>query len=580
MPFTIFAQGQYSSGGSQQLYWDWRPDISDSTYDFTLESYYPARYGILSTPCSKMRLVMWNDCTYTQQFYNCTVDSIWVVSCQNSPLSDTLFRISHWKGEYDSLCGFINPYNEGDFNPFPWISSPNRIKVEYRGQITLPEKCANWHFSIGGFENDNCGGKSGNIYGKTQGTGLSSTQSVIPNFMGSNIDSVYYLGWKDSIVNSNGAFNRGVYMTSLNTLTAQPCSSPRMINNPLYMLPLNKNCNWNPCMIKDAKDSVVIELADTLYTNNMISSSFFPNYLFFCTQNEKGQSSNGLIGIKYWLGTIPGQTGSNPKRFDPKYNPFDTDSIFSLHPQTGAMQFYTKSVGQPILCFKIKAYRNGIKHSESYYYNQFAVINHDRELARFQPDSISITGASWKNGTIYAAPQIPFSLKFNVLFDEPNAKIRVWHTADTSLPNGATCSLTNNSSDSVHGTFNWTPTILDTGLHLLYILAKDSNCNQSYNQYTQVFTVPVRVGLYPQSIENISNSYLSIFPNPATESIQIESSEKISLVEIYNSTGQKIIRQQFSKLNSVNIQLDYLVPGFYYIIVNNKIRTKLIIHST
>ncbi|MBK8683618.1 MAG: hypothetical protein IPN26_00805 [Bacteroidetes bacterium] len=265
-------------------------------------------------------------------------------------------------------------------------------------------------------------------------------------------------------------------------------------------------------MIKDAKDSVVIELADTLYTNNMISSSFFPNYLFFCTQNEKGQSSNGLIGIKYWLGTIPGQTGSNPKRFDPKYNPFDTDSIFSLHPQTGAMQFYTKSVGQPILCFKIKAYRNGIKHSESYYYNQFAVINHDRELARFQPDSISITGASWKNGTIYAAPQIPFSLKFNVLFDEPNAKIRVWHTADTSLPNGATCSITNNSSDSVHGTFNWTPTILDTGLHLLYILAKDSNCNQSYNQYTQVFTVPVRVGLYPQSIENISNSYLEYFP--------------------------------------------------------------------
>ncbi|MBK8683617.1 MAG: hypothetical protein IPN26_00800 [Bacteroidetes bacterium] len=48
---------------------------------------------------------------------------------------------------------------------------------------------------------------------------------------------------------------------------------------------------------------------------------------------------------------------------------------------------------------------------------------------------------------------------------------------------------------------------------------------------------------------------------------------------MYNSTGQKIIRQQFSKLNFVNIQLDYLVPGFYYIIVNNKIRTKLIIHS-
>lgn len=104
-------------------------------------------------------------------------------------------------------------------------------------------------------------------------------------------------------------------------------------------------------------------------------------------------------------------------------------------------------------------------------------------------------------------------------------------------------------------------------------------CNQSYNQYTQVFTVPIRVNPYPQSIKNISSSSLNIFPNPATESIQIESSEKISLVEIYSPSGQKIISQQNSETNSANVKLDNLVPGCYFIIVNNTLRTKLIVHT-
>jgi len=38
--FTLKAQPtQFTAGGAQQLYWNWRPDISDSSYEFVLETY-------------------------------------------------------------------------------------------------------------------------------------------------------------------------------------------------------------------------------------------------------------------------------------------------------------------------------------------------------------------------------------------------------------------------------------------------------------------------------------------------------------------------------------------------------------
>ncbi|QLH46969.1 MAG: hypothetical protein HWD58_15880 [Bacteroidota bacterium] len=38
--FHLHAQPtQFTAGGAQQLYWNWRPDISDSSYEFVLETY-------------------------------------------------------------------------------------------------------------------------------------------------------------------------------------------------------------------------------------------------------------------------------------------------------------------------------------------------------------------------------------------------------------------------------------------------------------------------------------------------------------------------------------------------------------
>jgi len=67
--------------------------------------------------------------------------------------------------------------------------------------------------------------------------------------------------------------------------------------------------------------------------------------------------------------------------------------------------------------------------------------------------------------------------------------------------------------------------------------------------------------------ENQENAY-NIYPNPTNSNITV-SGENISLVEVYNICGQKVISLE-TKTSSVNVNMSELTAGVYMVkIVDN-----------
>ena len=562
--FSIKAQPtQFSLGGAQQLYWNWRPDISDSSYEFILETYNTVHYSQLST-CSRVGIYYWNECTYTKPYFNCTSTGPGVITCVNSLLFDTLFKVTPGNGEFDSLCGYINPYNFGMSGIADTYNrtSPNRYKIRYKGIVTLPEKCSKWHFSIGDYSLFDCNG-AGDIAFRTSNR---RPIGAAPAFELSNIDSFTYIGWYDSIqaaVVNMGSF----HMVTLNNLDFQNNSSPRCLNTPWYVSPIGQQSILSPAPYDPDHDSLNIQITDTLFSNAL--PNYFPsaNWQFFVMQNSKGDYSNDLFMFKNWFAPLPGQTGTNPLRYDAKYNPFDTDSTFQLDTQTGQVSFVAKSEMHPLLFFSIKDYRNGILASETFYFNQFTTLPSTRPLPQLRIDTSTLVGGLFlSNGRIKAFKNIPLQFEYDILLNSANGVLSVKHTADSTLPGTAVCQIINNKTDSVRCKFSWTPGNTENGLYTYFTEAKDTNCVIPFAQHKQVFTHAIEVGSYPQAIENFNENHeLTISPNPGTGIFNVHSNTRIEKIEIFDLSGKKMVEHFPLQQQSFNINLSSLPNGIYMI---------------
>lgn len=76
---------------------------------------------------------------------------------------------------------------------------------------------------------------------------------------------------------------------------------------------------------------------------------------------------------------------------------------------------------------------------------------------------------------MYSCPGQPISFCFNSASQDTNALLYLSNDKATSLP-GANISYTNQGTDSVSGTFSWTPGPNDVGLHSVTLAAFDSAC--------------------------------------------------------------------------------------------------------
>ena len=65
------------------------------------------------------------------------------------------------------------------------------------------------------------------------------------------------------------------------------------------------------------------------------------------------------------------------------------------------------------------------------------------------------------------------------------------------------------------------------------------------------------------------NSQLNVFPNPATEYVNVTSENMIENIEIYNIVGQKVFNQN-NPVNNVTINTNDFVNGIYFVRIKTK----------
>jgi hypothetical protein len=93
------------------------------------------------------------------------------------------------------------------------------------------------------------------------------------------------------------------------------------------------------------------------------------------------------------------------------------------------------------------------------------------------------------------------------------------------------------------------------------------------------------VKLFPYVLgieEETNNSFVNLFPNPATNELTIENGKlRIEKIELYNAVGEVVLNYQLSTINyQLSVDVSQLLPGVYFVAVTddkgNKITRRFI----
>jgi hypothetical protein len=71
------------------------------------------------------------------------------------------------------------------------------------------------------------------------------------------------------------------------------------------------------------------------------------------------------------------------------------------------------------------------------------------------------------------------------------------------------------------------------------------------------------------SVENLRTMDIEIYPNPASEVLNIRSTEPFSEIRIMNLTGKMVMQRNINSTNE-RIDISGFVPGIYFVNVRNE----------
>ena len=124
-----------------------------------------------------------------------------------------------------------------------------------------------------------------------------------------------------------------------------------------------------------------------------------------------------------------------------------------------------------------------------------------------------------------------------------------------------------------HNCFQLIDTQYSAAYHyFFYNLKMKENCISNFAEASAVFILPTLV-------ENIVESNLSIYPNPATNLINISANESIDRIDIYDIKGSLIFTKSYQKKNT-SIDVSNFAKGVYSVKIvsmKNSIVQQLII---
>jgi len=560
----------YSRGGASQLYWDWRPDLASNCYEFTYVNYMKAK---LLPPHYdyKIGIFYWDDCNFGKSYVRDS-DCVFL----HWPLLDTLYRVTTYYGERDTMCGFDSPYDPGTDINFAQKTTPVRTKVVYKGLVYLPEKCNRWYFSVAKPFNSN-GIDQYYCTNGSRGGDLTFTNTK------SNIDSLTYFMRTSYVIQVHSYFTMPVVCSFDNTDFSNN-SSGRFITEVPHYFPVSKAVEFNPGYYDPDHDSTVFSIPDTINSAEGISGSGTGGSCF-CPRDTSGNPISKILTHNRYFAPLPGQTGPNPIRYNALNNPFDTDSTFHMVDSTGKMTFNAKSDMEPILYCKATKYRKGKFLSETFIINQFTLINENREPSYMRIDTPTVLNALFNNqGTMMSCTGLPISFDAWVKLPITSGDLIVRTTADSTLPGIGACSITGIHTDSVHLKFSWTPPANARGLYNVFVSAKDTNCSPPFNHYLQVYTWSFYIDscLSPLNIPNSSSGgegTILIYPNPTNDKLIITSSESFSSVKIFTLLSELVYEKKIKAAKQLEISIAELPAGMYLVNVDGKWVRKLVVEK-
>ena len=573
------SQEAYTLGGYGQLYWDWRPDIADSCYEFTFVNYrFTDTFPLQNYVCPTITLYYWDDCNYDRNYINANGLTM---TYSNIPLHSNLYATPS-SAILDSFCGYPTVYHVKNFAQ---SKTPHRRRVIYKGLVYLPEKCKNWHFSLGVYYT-----QCDNSYSCSLITYLIFNQTVnVPYYHNtrSNLDSISYNTFGAQLIDYLPTTN-GFYGCSLNNVDFPNNSSPRFLSPPMYSFPYQQEVEFNPGLFDPDHDSLNVRIADTLKELSYFTTGSSPTIPFpikgFSVVDVNGNPTTDISTLNMYYAPVPGATGPNPQRYTPD-NPFDTDSTFKLDHRTGKTTFKTTSLMEPALFYSVKDYRNNTFVSESYCAGQFTILNDTRTPSFIRMDTSTLQGA-----ILLSENKLKVCAGYNISFDayvklpnDPSGDLIVRTTADTTVPGNGLCTLIGQHTDSVRLHFTWTPPAGTRGLYNVFVSAKDTNCNPPFHQFMQVFTwdfivdsCDAPLSVIPIKSNQIEDDFV-LFPNPANYKLFIKSNSEFSHVKIYNSVSELVFDKRVKKVKSLDINISSLPDGIYTVSFDEKYSKRLVI---
>jgi hypothetical protein len=238
---------------------------------------------------------------------------------------------------------------------------------------------------------------------------------------------------------NNPSGGEAIYVDAFLDSVGSCNNTPIFLNPPLFYNCVNNPILYNPGVVDFDGDSLVFSLVDAL-SDNGSPISYLP----------------GFDGLNFLGTSVP----------------------VNIDPATGIMTFTPTNIVVAYLCIRIDEYRNGVHVG----YIKRDAVYHVIPCTNTPPILSGIDSTTLDSLSICVGSQVCF----DVYAVDTNLTDSIVLSLNSSLPNSSFLTSPGTTDNLAMGTFCWTPTLADTGLHQINILANDHSlpiCGHTYRTY-------------------------------------------------------------------------------------------------
>lgn len=261
-----------------------------------------------------------------------------------------------------------------------------------------------------------------------------------------------------------------------------------------------------------------------------------------------------LIGPGLTVTYLPGYTATQPLYSNPPV---------TFSPTTGVMCMFPTLSDVTVFAILVSEYRNGVLIGETERDVQLTINNCNNSVPL-------ITGVNGTPGSnIIACPNITVGFyMYTMDNDAADLTVLSW---DGGIPS-ANFNVFGNHRDSAQ--FIWTPSSVDVGTvpHCFSASVIDDHCPY-FGTSSRTFCITVLPSTNPyclslgmNSIENLQQ--LVIYPNPASETIQIKATHPGEL-KIFDEAGRIVFQKNVIANEETKVDVSQFAKGIYQVLVNS-----------